>query len=175
MPIEDAKHLAATAPAFLRVLTHPITGAVQAVDSYKPTAAMRAFLQARDIHCRFIGCRQPAVRCELDHTEDYQHGGKTAVWNLSDFCKNHHIVKHHTAWKVRQLGGGVLEWTTPSGRIYISRPEPHGVIFRPTDQLFRPMEEPRRGEPVHSERRERARSVSEALPPRPNSSATPPF
>ncbi|MBS3177452.1 MULTISPECIES: HNH endonuclease signature motif containing protein [unclassified Pseudoclavibacter] len=141
MPIEDAKRLAATAPAFLRVLTHPITGAVQAVDSYKPTAAMRAFLQARDIHCRFIGCRQPAVRCELDHTEDYQHGGKTAVWNLSDFCKNHHIVKHHTAWKVRQLGGGVLEWTTPSGKIYISRPEPHGVIFRPTDQLFRPTDE----------------------------------
>ncbi|PPG29027.1 hypothetical protein C5B97_08275 [Pseudoclavibacter sp. RFBB5] len=175
MPIEDAKRLAATAPAFLRVLTHPITGAVQAVDSYKPTAAMRAFLQARDIHCRFIGCRQPAVRCELDHTEDYQHGGKTAVWNLSDFCKNHHIVKHHTAWKVRQLDGGVLEWTTPSGRIYISRPEPHGVIFTPTDQLFRPTEEPRRGEPVHSERRERARPVSEALPPRPNSSATPPF
>ncbi|WP_146079100.1 HNH endonuclease signature motif containing protein [Pseudoclavibacter sp. RFBA6] len=175
MPIEDAKRLAATAPAFIRVLTHPITGAVQAVDSYKPTAAMRAFLQARDIHCRFIGCRQPAVRCELDHTEDYQHGGKTAVWNLSDFCKNHHIVKHHTAWKVRQLGGGVLEWTTPSGKIYISRPEPHGVIFRPSDQLFRPTEEPRRGEHVHSERRERARSVSEALPPRPNSSATPPF
>ncbi|WP_271985952.1 HNH endonuclease signature motif containing protein [Pseudoclavibacter terrae] len=141
MPIEDAKRLAATAPAFIRVLTHPITGAVQAVDSYKPTAAMRAFLQARDIHCRFIGCRQPAVRCELDHTEAYQHGGKTAVWNLSDFCTNHHIVKHHTAWKVRQLGGGVLEWTTPSGKIYISRPEPHGVIFRPSDQLFRPTDE----------------------------------
>ncbi|WP_146078017.1 HNH endonuclease signature motif containing protein [Pseudoclavibacter sp. AY1F1] len=138
MPIEDAKRLAATAPAFIRVLTHPITGAVQAVDSYKPTAAMRAFLHARDVHCRFIGCRQPAVNCELDHTEDYQYGGKTAIWNLSDFCKNHHIVKHHTAWKVRQLGGGILEWTTPSGKIYISRPEPHGVIFRPTEELLRP-------------------------------------
>ncbi|MGO2749594.1 MAG: DUF222 domain-containing protein [Pseudoclavibacter sp.] len=137
MPIEDAKRLAATAPAFVRVLTHPITGAVQAVDSYKPTAAMRAFLQARDVHCRFIGCRQPAVNCELDHTKDYQYGGKTAVWNLSDFCKNHHIVKHHTAWKVRQLSGGILEWTTPSGKVYISRPEPHGVIFRPTGELAR--------------------------------------
>ncbi|PPF46911.1 hypothetical protein C5B85_01095 [Pseudoclavibacter sp. AY1F1] len=144
MPIEDAKRLAATAPAFIRVLTHPITGAVQAVDSYKPTAAMRAFLHARDVHCRFIGCRQPAVACELDHTEDYQYGGKTAIWNLSDFCKNHHIVKHHTAWKVRQLGGGILEWTTPSGKVYISRPEPHGVIFRPTDQLIRPTEKPPR-------------------------------
>ncbi|PPG25886.1 hypothetical protein C5E10_18090, partial [Pseudoclavibacter sp. RFBG4] len=41
MPIEDAKRLAATAPAFIRLLTHPITGALQAVDSYTPTAAMR--------------------------------------------------------------------------------------------------------------------------------------
>ena len=86
MPIEDAKRLAATAPAFVRVLTHPITGAVQAVDSYKPSPAMRSFLQARDVHCRFIGCRQPAINCELDHTKDYQYGGKTAVWNLSDFA-----------------------------------------------------------------------------------------
>ncbi|KAB1638110.1 DUF222 domain-containing protein [Pseudoclavibacter terrae] len=175
MPIEDAKRLAATAPAFIRVLTHPITGAVQAVDSYKPTAAMRAFLQARDVHCRFIGCRQPAVRCELDHTEDYQHGGKTAVWNLSDFCKNHHIVKHHTAWKVRQLGGGVLEWTTPSGKIYISSPEPHGVVFRPSDQLFRPTDMPRRGEPVHSERRERARPASDGPSTRQDDTTRPPF
>ncbi|PPF32217.1 HNH endonuclease signature motif containing protein, partial [Pseudoclavibacter sp. AY1H1] len=108
MPIEDAKHLAATAPAFIRLLTHPITGALQAVDSYTPTAAMRAFLKARDIHCRFIGCRQPATNCELDHTIDHQYGGETATWNLSDFCKNHHIVKHHTAWTVTQHDGGTL-------------------------------------------------------------------
>ena len=169
MPIEDAKRLAATAPAFVRVLTHPITGAVQAVDSYKPTAAMRAYLQARDVHCRFIGCRQPAVACELDHTKDYQYGGKTAVWNLSDFCKNHHIVKHHTAWKVRQLGGGVLEWTTPSGKVYISRPEPHGVIFRPTDDLLRP------GEPTPLRPDMHPRPDGDAPPIWSHRSTTPPF
>ncbi len=141
MPIEDAKRLAATAPAFIRLLTHPITGAIQAVDSYTPTAAMRAFLQARDIHCHFIGCRQPATNCELDHTIDHQYGGTTATWNLSDFCKNHHIIKHHTAWNVRQHDGGTLEWTTPSGKSYIDHPEPHGPTFRPTDQLFRPADE----------------------------------
>ncbi|MBF4459960.1 HNH endonuclease signature motif containing protein [Pseudoclavibacter sp. VKM Ac-2867] len=142
MPIEDAKHLAATAPAFVRLLTHPITGAIQAVDAYTPTAAMRAFLKARDIHCRFIGCRQPATNCELDHTIDHQYGGKTATWNLSDFCKNHHIIKHHTAWTVTQHDGGTLEWTTPSGKTYVDRPEPHGPTFTPTDQLFRPADEP---------------------------------
>ncbi|PPG02337.1 hypothetical protein C5E06_07545 [Pseudoclavibacter sp. RFBI5] len=135
MPIEDAKHLAATAPAFIRLLTHPITGALQTVDSYTPTAAMRAFLKARDIHCRFIGCRQPATNCELDHTIDHQYGGTTATWNLSDFCKNHHIIKHHTAWTVTQHDGGTLEWTTPSGKTYTDHPEPHGPTFTPTDQL----------------------------------------
>ncbi|PPG03166.1 hypothetical protein C5E06_12220 [Pseudoclavibacter sp. RFBI5] len=141
MPIEDAKRLAATAPAFIRLLTHPITGALQTVDSYTPTAAMRAFLKARDIHCRFIGCRQPATNCELDHTIDHQYGGTTATWNLSDFCKNHHIIKHHTAWTVTQHDGGTLEWTTPSGKTYIDHPEPHGPTFTPTDQLFRPADE----------------------------------
>ncbi len=135
MPIEDAKRLAATAPAFIRLLTHPITGAIQAVDSYTPTAAMRAFLQARDIHCRFIGCRQPATNCELDHTIDHQYGGTTATWNLSDFCKNHHIIKHHTAWNVTQHDGGTLQWTTPSGKTYTDHPEPHGPTFTPTDDL----------------------------------------
>ncbi|PPF83697.1 hypothetical protein C5E07_09340 [Pseudoclavibacter sp. RFBJ3] len=141
MPIEDAKHLAATAPAFIRLLTHPITGAIQTVDAYTPTAAMRAFLKARDIHCRFIGCRQPATNCELDHTIDHQYGGEPAIWNLSDFCKNHHIVKHHTAWTVTQHDGGTLEWTTPSGKTYIDHPEPHGPTSTPTDQLFRPADE----------------------------------
>ncbi|PPF76273.1 hypothetical protein C5B99_10610 [Pseudoclavibacter sp. Z016] len=170
MPIEDAKHLAATAPAFIRLLTHPITGALQAVDSYTPTAAMRAFLKARDIHCRFIGCRQPATNCELDHTIDHQYGGTTATWNLSDFCKNHHIIKHHTAWTVTQHDGGTLEWTTPSGKTYIDHPEPHGPTFRPTDQLFRPADE-------HPGPNSSERSVPEEDPPPqlgPNSSA-PPF
>ncbi len=177
MPIEDAKHLAATAPAFIRVLTHPITGAVQAVDSYTPTAAMRAFLRARDLHCRFVGCRQPATACELDHTTDYQYGGKTAIWNLSDFCKNHHIVKHHTAWNVQQLDGGVLQWTTPSGKTYIDQPEPHGVIFKPTAELPRP------GEPAPLDQAKNAETVtrraelegSSAPPTPPDTPAPPPF
>ncbi|WP_371030599.1 HNH endonuclease signature motif containing protein [Pseudoclavibacter sp. JSM 162008] len=177
MPLEEAKRLAATAPAFIRVLTHPVTGAVQAVDSYKPTTAMRAFLQARDIHCRFIGCRQPAARCELDHTKDHQYGGETAVWNLSDFCLAHHIVKHHTAWKVRQLGGGVLEWTTPSGKIYIDRPEPYDVIFRPSDELPRMAS----GRPTPGAASATATTTTDDhppgddLPPRPHAPKPPPF
>jgi hypothetical protein len=33
---------------------------------------------------------------------------------------------------VRQLGGGILEWTSPLGRIYIEQPPSLGVHFSPT-------------------------------------------
>lgn len=43
-------------------------------------------------------------------------------------------MKHHTAWTVRQLGGGVLEWTSPTGRRYLDKP-PAIVRFVPTNWL----------------------------------------
>ncbi|MBF4548884.1 HNH endonuclease signature motif containing protein [Pseudoclavibacter sp. VKM Ac-2888] len=140
IPLEEAKRLAANAPSFQRILTHPITGAVAAVDTYRPTAAMRAFLTARDIHCRWPGCRQPAACCDLDHTHAWEHGGTTSIDNLCGLCRGHHVMKHATAWTVRQLGGGVLEWRTPSGKTYTDQPEHHdthantNIEFRPSDE-----------------------------------------
>jgi len=40
-------------------------------------------------------------------------------------------MKQFTAWKVRQLGGGILQWTSPLGRIYIEEPPSPGVRFGP--------------------------------------------
>ncbi len=144
IPLEEAKRLAANAPSFQRILTHPITGAVAAVDTYRPTAAMRAFLTARDIHCRWPGCRQPAARCDLDHTHAWEHGGTTSIDNLCGLCRGHHVMKHATAWTVRQLGGGVLEWRTPSGKKYTDRPEHHDTHVSPNIE-FRPSDEARDG------------------------------
>ncbi|MBF4458625.1 HNH endonuclease signature motif containing protein [Pseudoclavibacter sp. VKM Ac-2867] len=144
IPLEEAKRLAANAPSFQRILTHPITGAVAAVDTYRPTAAMRAFLTARDIHCRWPGCRQPAARCDLDHTHAWEHGGTTSIDNLCGLCRGHHVMKHATAWTVRQLGGGVLEWRTPSGKSYTDRPEHHDTHANPNVE-FRPSDEARDG------------------------------
>ncbi|MDD7963654.1 DUF222 domain-containing protein, partial [Microbacterium sp. NE1TT3] len=63
-----ARELAGDNTAWDRLLTHPVTGTVLECDTYQPTAAMRRLLRARDRHCRFPGCRQPAIRCEIDHT-----------------------------------------------------------------------------------------------------------
>lgn len=118
-----------------RILTHPVTGTVLAVDRYTPTGAMKRFLRGRDVHCRWPGCRMPAVRSEIDHTQDHALGGKTDVGNLSHLCQRHHSMKQFTAWRVRQLEGGVLEWTSPAGRIYTDHPPGHGVHFSPEDDL----------------------------------------
>ncbi|WP_157811293.1 HNH endonuclease signature motif containing protein [Microbacterium lacus] len=125
-PIDPAtaRQLAGHATGWDRVLADPITGCVLAVDRYTPSADMKRFLRARDQHCRFPGCRQPAHRCDRDHTLDYAFGGATDVCNLACLCKRHHVLKGETAWTVRQLGGGVLEWTSPGGHVYIDKPPP---------------------------------------------------
>ena len=131
-PIDPAmaRELAGHATGWDRVLADPITGCVLAVDRYTPSADMKRFLRARDQHCRFPGCRQPAHRCDRDHTLDYALGGETDVCNLACLCKRHHTLKGETGWSVRQLGGGILEWTSPGGHVYIDKPPP-AVHFSP--------------------------------------------
>ncbi len=124
-----ARELAGNATSWDRLLTHPVTGTVLECDSYRPTAAMVRLLRARDRHCRFPGCRQPAIRCEIDHTIAASDGGATHVCNLANLCKRHHDVKHHTRWRVRQLPGGRLIWTSPTGRIYREDAPPPLVAF----------------------------------------------
>jgi hypothetical protein len=88
-----------------RILTHPITGTVLHVDTYQRTAAIDRHLRARDQHCRFPGCRQPAIRCDVDHTIDYAHGGPTDCCNLAHLCQRHHTMKHFTTWKAASSNG----------------------------------------------------------------------
>jgi hypothetical protein len=116
-----------------RILTDPVSGVVLHVDTYQRTAAIDRYLRARDQHCRFPGCRLPAIRCEVDHTIDHALGGPTDARNLAHLCQRHHSMKQFTAWRVRQLADGVLEWTSPLGRTYTERPPSLGVHFRPTE------------------------------------------
>jgi len=92
----SARLLAAAAPTWTKLLTDS-TGQVLATEAYRPSAAIRTALTARDRHCRFPGCRQPARRCDVDHTVAREHGGPTRIENLAHLCRRHHVLKHHTA------------------------------------------------------------------------------
>ncbi|WP_413355242.1 DUF222 domain-containing protein [Microbacterium sp. 1P06AB] len=132
-PIDPAtaRTLAGSTHIWERLFHDPTTGVAVATDSYRVPSGMRRFLQARDQHCRFPGCRVAAIRCEIDHTHDHALGGKTELSNLAHLCQRHHSMKQFTAWKVRQLKGGVLEWTSPLGRTYREDAPTPAVAFTP--------------------------------------------
>ena len=135
---DTAALLAANAPNFMRLLTHPETGAVLSVgrEKYQISAELRRWLQVRDGTCRFPGCGRTAKRCDVDHTNEWQYGGDTAHNNLAHLCRKHHRLKSLTDWKVEQVGDGILRWTSPTGKIYQTEPEeiiPPRLIRRDDD------------------------------------------
>lgn len=125
-----AKALAGAASGWDRILTHPITGAFLAVDRYRPGSELKRYLRARDQRCRFPTCGHAARDCDIDHHHDAARGGPTTARNLGHLCRRHHVLKHHSPWVVEALGDGTYAWTSPTGRVYIDRPQlPNTVTF----------------------------------------------
>lgn len=121
-----ARRLAAEAPSFYRILTHPISGTVLDIDkvTLRVPADMRRWLQVRDQTCTAPGCGRRAVNCDLDHTIDRQFGGTTKVGNLAHLCRKHHRTKHHTLWQITHTRDGTIQWTSPTGHTQTADPPP---------------------------------------------------
>lgn len=82
------------AAEFLRILgitaNKIIRGAcnhAQAEARYRPGRKLQHVVAARNTRCTAPGCGQPAIRCDLDHTTAYQHGGRTCQCNLAPPCQ----------------------------------------------------------------------------------------
>lgn len=135
IPVSVAERIAAGAGSWSRVLTHPVTGTVLDHDrtTYAVPADLKRRLRTRDGTCRFPGCRRRAERCDLDHTVAWVEGGPTAADNLAHLCRHHHVLKHRDGplgrWRVRhrrrESPEGVLEWTSPAGRVHVTYPQQH--------------------------------------------------
>lgn len=96
---------------------------ILACDSYQPGAALREFILARDVTCRFPTCRQPGRRCQIDHivpfTSDRPAWAQTHQGNLHLLCARHHGLKTAGAWSVtREPTTGDTHWTSPLGYTY---------------------------------------------------------
>ncbi|HMG28750.1 MAG TPA: DUF222 domain-containing protein [Jiangellaceae bacterium] len=131
VPASVARRLAAEG-TWRRLLTDPVSGTVldYGRTRYPPPPDLVDHLVARDRTCRWPGCDRPAA-AEIDHTTPYDQGGATAADDLGPFCKNHHIPKHHSRWRVRQPEPGRFEWTSPTGHTYTVTPEPIGRVDDP--------------------------------------------
>ncbi|HZA10134.1 HNH endonuclease signature motif containing protein [Mycobacterium sp.] len=104
---------------------------------YRPSSALAAWVQARDLTCRFPGCDKPAEVCDIDHTVPWPQG-PTHPSNLKLLCRGHHLLKTFytgpNGWADRQLPDGTVIWTAPTGHIYTTQAE--GAVWLPT--LARP-------------------------------------
>jgi hypothetical protein len=74
IPAETARSIATDA-TWQRLLTDPVTGILTdySTTTYQPGKTLRTAVQARDETCTFPGCETPAIRCDLDHIEPFDH------------------------------------------------------------------------------------------------------
>jgi hypothetical protein len=123
--ITTARHAAAQAAARAAADTAAPGGCAhtQASLAYQVPARLREFVHARDLTCRFPTCRQPAWRCDADHTRPYDQDGRTCSCNLGPLCRYHHQLKQHPRWQLDQTAPGIFTWTTPTGRTYTIQPD----------------------------------------------------
>jgi hypothetical protein len=126
IPAGLARSIAASAATINALITDPDTGTITAAGAlkYRPTQELRDQIAAILNVCQFPSCRQPVWRCDMDHREEFNHqhpeqGGKTDETNVGPMCRRHHLIKHHSDWRIRiDPNRYVLEFTSPTGHTY---------------------------------------------------------
>jgi hypothetical protein len=91
-------------------------------DRYRPSRRLQHLIRARNATCTIRGCNCPASKCDLDHTDPHDQGGKTCPCNLAPLCRHHHRSKQADGRRLEQPEPGMLVWHTPAGRTYTTTP-----------------------------------------------------
>ena len=132
----DTGGVAEAARVWLRRLyTHPVTGALLAMDSTRRLfeTALRRYLLTRDAGtCRTPWCDAP-IR-HLDHIIDHARGGPTHAENGQGLCVRCNHTKQNPGWSARTItrteadvragGRHTVVTTTPTGHTYHSTAPP---------------------------------------------------
>jgi Domain of unknown function (DUF222) len=86
---------------------------------------LRRAVTARDRHCRFPGCAQPAAVCQPHHIVPRSQGGPTCLTNLLLLCTFHHLIAvHRWGWAIALNPDGTVTATGPDGRVLHSHGPP---------------------------------------------------
>jgi len=101
-------------------------GGQRAEPGYRPTRQLQHLIRARNATCPAPGCGASSHHCDIDHTIPWP-DGPTAEGNLGPPCRRHHRAKQAPGWTLEQPGPGAFRWTTPSGRVYETRPDRYDV------------------------------------------------
>ena len=97
IPADMARALAASAVSITAVAVNPACGTALDLGrtTYRPRLSQRDAVTRRDQTCRFPSCRQPAWRCQMDHSDEFcpgkDDGGVTCPCNLACLCKFHRV------------------------------------------------------------------------------------
>ncbi|MEX8059635.1 DUF222 domain-containing protein [Microbacterium sp. 16-032] len=124
--LETARRLAGNATSWIRLLTHPVTGAPLVLDrkTYRVPVALRRWLGVTSPTCVFPGCGRAARECDIDHLTAWADGGTTDDDNLDPKCRHHHRLRHETRWDLARTAGGDTAWISPLGGRYGTDPPP---------------------------------------------------
>ncbi len=98
--------------------------------------AIRRALRVRDGGCRFPGCTQRRF-VDGHHIVHWSRGGETSLANLALLCRFHHRSVHEGGYGLRRTGVGTLVFTTPTGDIIPSAPEPEDPVALDVDDVNR--------------------------------------
>ena len=112
-----------------RVTVRPVLdlNAITPVGSYEIPERIRDAVHWRSPVDMFPYGTQPSRRCDLDHTDPYDHSptgppGQTRTDNLAPLTRKTHRAKTAKAWQLTQYEGGWLEWVSPAGYRYATGP-----------------------------------------------------
>ena len=153
IPVATARRLACEANLIPVVLD----GESQALDvgsaSRLATWAQRRALRAMYATCTIPDCHVKFDRCQIHHTVEWHHGGRTDLADLGPVCHEHHHQVHEGGWRLSFDADRTAHWWRPDGELHSAA-------------QFRPLQPPRR--------RPRPASAAPAAPAAPTAPPAPP-